>query len=454
MTRSLVRWIAAVTVAVGFLYPASSPAQIKLNISDQPLTTTASLVDQAEDGVQPPQPMPSTESSSDLPTVASIGDSDFCCDNVCDMCCVPRNWITADYLLWWTKGNNLPAMVTTSPAGTPQTDAGVIGAANTAVLFGNGEIDNEDRSGLRLTFGHWADPDGTVGIQATYFSVFDDTGTGDFFAQTTGVIGAGGGSPILARPFFNVDPANTGEDARLVSFPNVVDGSISITSSSEMHSASVLLRQHWRSGCRGRIDLIGGYRYFRLRDGFLVREGLVLTDPAGLLPIGTTLAIEDRFLAENDFHGGDMGFLAEFWNGCWTLELLAKVALGNLHREATISGQTVIDTPPAGGAVVSNGGLLALPTNSGSQTSNDFAALPEFGINVKYEPRRNVAIQAGYTLLLLNDVSRSGELIDRVVNATQLNGGALVGTARPTSQFDNQTDFWAQGLNVGVTFTR
>ena len=38
-------------------------------------------------------------------------------------------------------------------------------------------------------------------------------------------------------------------------------------------------------------------------------------------------------------------------------------------------------------------------------------------------------------------------------NATQLNGGALVGPARPASLFNNQTDFWAQGVNFGVTFT-
>jgi hypothetical protein len=221
-----------------------------------------------------------------------------------------------------------------------------------------------------------------------------------------------------------------------------------------MHSASVLVRQHWRSGSRGRIDLLGGYRFFRLRDGFLVREGLVTTDPLGALPIGTTFAIEDHFLAENDFHGGDLGLIAEFWDQGWSLELLAKVALGNLQRDVSVRGSTVIDVPPAGAGVTTNGGLLALPTNSGNRTANDFAALPEFGVNLRFEPRQNVSLQVGYTLLMLTDVTRSGELIDTSINGTQLAGGALVGPARPANLSGNTTDFWAQGLNFGVTFSR
>ena len=100
------------------------------------------------------------------------------------------------------------------------------------------------------------------------------------------------------------------------------------------------------------------------------------------------------------------------------------------------------------------GGLLALPTNSGTSTADDFAAIPEVGINLRYEPSEWMSIDFGYTFLALNDVTRTGELIDRVVNSTQTDGGALVGAARPTSMFGNQTDFWAQGMNVGLTLHR
>jgi hypothetical protein len=170
--------------------------------------------------------------------------------------------------------------------------------------------------------------------------------------------------------------------------------------------------------------------------------------------VGVTFEIEDHFRAENDFHGGDLGFVAEFWHCGWSLEILAKVALGNLRRSADISGFAV-RTDPGGAPVTTEGGLLAQPTNIGHRTTNDFAALPEFGVNMKFEASRNLTFNVGYTLLMLNDVARTGELIDPLVNSSQRFGGPLTGPANPTSQLShNETDFWAQGLNFGFTYTR
>src|SRR5580704_1335431 len=38
-----------------------------------------------------------------------------------------RGWVDAEYLLWWMRGQTVPALVTTSPAGTPMSSAGVLG---------------------------------------------------------------------------------------------------------------------------------------------------------------------------------------------------------------------------------------------------------------------------------------------------------------------------------------
>ena len=38
----------------------------------------------------------------------------------------PRVWGRVEYLLWFSDGRNLPALATTSPAGTPQNQAGVL----------------------------------------------------------------------------------------------------------------------------------------------------------------------------------------------------------------------------------------------------------------------------------------------------------------------------------------
>jgi hypothetical protein len=55
-------------------------------------------------------------------------------------------------------------------------------------------------------------------------------------------------------------------------------------------------------------------------------------------------------------------------------------------------------------------------------------------------------------VLYLDDVVRPGTQIDRVVNATQIGGGALVGPARPAFGF-NSTDVWLYGANFGIEAT-
>lgn len=371
---------------------------------------------------------------------------------------VPRYWVRGEYLYWWTKGNDLPALATSSPAGTPQADAGVLGRPGTQVLYGNDAIDDEGRSGLRIAGGWWLDDSQCTALEVDYFSVFDDPNTGDFTAATTGAFGSG--SPIIARPFY--DSSLNASNSQLVSFPNLVDGQIDVTSSSELHSVAVSLRRNFRQGCRGRIDLIGGYRYFRFREGLEIREQLVSTNPGGLIQQGTTFDLYDRFEVENDFHGGDIGLLTELYHGAWTFEALAKVALGNIHRTVNVDGATARTTPPPGSTTATDpGGLLALPSNMGQQTANDFAALPEFGIHATYRWSDCLSFRFGYSLVMLTDVARTGEQIDSVVDSSQLPGGSpqaqnpgAPGAVRPASLVDNVTDFWVQGISLGVVLER
>ena len=66
-------------------------------------------------------------------------------------------WVALDYLFWWTRGMSLPPLVTTSPAGTPLPDAGVLGEPATTVLFGDEQVSDELRSGFRFETGIWLD---------------------------------------------------------------------------------------------------------------------------------------------------------------------------------------------------------------------------------------------------------------------------------------------------------
>ncbi|MCA9199315.1 MAG: BBP7 family outer membrane beta-barrel protein, partial [Planctomycetales bacterium] len=55
-------------------------------------------------------------------------------------------WARAEYLLWWTKGMNVPPLVTTSPGTALPQNAGVLGQ-DTSVLYGDGDILDNARNG-------------------------------------------------------------------------------------------------------------------------------------------------------------------------------------------------------------------------------------------------------------------------------------------------------------------
>ena len=125
-------------------------------------------------------------------------------------------WAEADYLAWSVTGDKLPALVTTSPVGTPLGVVGVLGQPTTTVLFGNSSVNNDWRSGGRITAGYWFDPQRSRGIEASFFGL-ENLSTG--FATDTNA------NPILARPFTN---ALTGfPDALIAGFPGLATGSAS-----------------------------------------------------------------------------------------------------------------------------------------------------------------------------------------------------------------------------------
>src|SRR5437899_8525182 len=66
-----------------------------------------------------------------------------------------RFWVSADYARAWLKARPLPALATTSPPGTGQTAAGVLGMIGTTTLLGDVPITQEARSMGRLDFGSW-----------------------------------------------------------------------------------------------------------------------------------------------------------------------------------------------------------------------------------------------------------------------------------------------------------
>lgn len=365
-----------------------------------------------------------------------------------------RLWLRGQYLVWWTKGNPLPALVSTSPPGTLWADAGVPETPGYEVVFGDQSIADEDRGGGWITLGYWLDDRRTVGLQADWFLVGNDKST-ESFAM------ASAGTPILARPFYDVTFGQP--DAALFAYPGLVEGALDVSTSSELNSGSVLLRKNWRSGSRGRIDLLGGYRHFCYREDLTLADNRKTLAPVGVCRAGTTLDSFDRFTTENDFDGGEFGLAAEFHRASWSLNLTGKVALGRVRQQLSIDGLTEIVIPAGEGqpeqAFVHDGGLFSQPTNLDHYRRSEFAVLPELDVNLEYHVTERFSLILGYTVVCLNRVLRTGDQIDTAVNSTQRAdfdqpaGGLLVGPSRPIAPL-RDTAFWAQGISLGVQLAR
>ena len=348
-------------------------------------------------------------------------------------------WIGAEYLLWSAKGDKLPPLVTTSPPGTPLVQAGVLGAPGTTVLFGNDRVNDGWRSGARVSAGYWFDPRRTTGIEASFF-ILDRSATN--FAASSG------GTPILAQPF--VDASTGLQQATLIAFPGLSSGSVAISDTSRLLGAGAVYRTEFCKTCAfGSVSGLIGYRFLRLRDN-LAMNSTIVSLGGGAIPAGTMITTTDQFDTTNSFHGLDLGLSGEVANGPWKLMWLAKVAVGGTFADVDINGATTVASP-GGGVVTGAGGFYALPTNMGRHSSNRFAVAPELGANVSYQINSNLRAFAGYSFLYWTGLVRPGGAIDSTINPSQIGGLPLVGPARPQTQF-NTTDYWVQGVNVGLAY--
>lgn len=386
-----------------------------------------------------------------------------------DSSCGPPSqfWMRFDYLLWWTSGSRLPPLVTTSPADQPP---GVLGDPDTQILFGDSRVNRDGRSNFRATMGYWFDCTHRFGFEGDYF----DLGT-----ESTQYSNTSTGDPVLMRPFFNASQAYIPSVQRIAYPVGVVPGlgevgSVNVNARDHFTSSGAALRYNlfYRSdscetesiGCGDagrydvarvrsfRLDLTSGYRYYRLGDSVQINERIISTSPSppSLITPGTVFELSDRFWADNEFNGGELGLIAQIHRGRWSFEFLAKMAIGGNRQTVMINGQTDI-TVPGNPTITHDGGLLAMPSNSGTFRGSSLVVIPQFGGEIGFRVSDRLRAYVGYNLLLWAHVGRASDQIDLNVNLTQVNSQTRVGPADPAFVF-RETNFWAQGLNVGCEF--
>ncbi len=387
---------------------------------------------------------------SELPMVSDVGCSVGCASGACDekasrgcarnchcLRCRQDNLLaqsfgSLEYMHWYNKGISLPPLVTSNIGAIPlQADAGVFGLPTTSVLFGNDQIDDNRQSAGRLMFGRWMDDSCNLALGAKLYAV--EGGAVNFTTTSTG-------NPVIGRPFFNTDPTVNREDALLVAYPGLTTGTVSVTAENDIIGAEIFGRSLLDVGNNYRLDLVGGYQFTRI-DSDLAMSSLHSTGVA-------TFAFNDLFNVENQFHAGSVGFYGETYRECWTFSALGKIAVGNMRQTVNIEGN---NTVTAGGAVTTNGGLYAQPTNIGAYERDLLVWAPEANLKMSCAVTKQLSVSVGYTFLYFTRVAFAGDQIDRNVNATQLSGGAVVGPAQPAFNF-RDTDFWIQTIDLGLSW--
>jgi hypothetical protein len=353
-----------------------------------------------------------------------------------------------EYLFWSIKDANLPVLLVAGPAGTVDTSDGNLNG--TTPVIGGGSIGNDWRSGFRVNAGMWWNECQNWGIDGSYF----------FLAkQSQSFAAASNGNPELGRPYF--DPVGTpipplagpGQYAEIVARAGVA-GVFNATVSNTLWGADLNVRKGLLLGCCGnwRVDMLSGFRYLNFEEKLTINE--ISTATTGTVPM--TGILQDNFGVKNQFYGGQTGLVGEYRRGPWSVDGFVKVALGNTIQTVNVSGaQTLlVNGAPAASA---NSGLLAQGTNSGHFTNNAFSVVPEVGINLGWQATQHIKLYAGYNFLYWTNVLRAGDQVDPVLNVPSRPGPLLLqrqpaNPARPATLF-NDTDFWAQGVNVGVQFT-
>jgi hypothetical protein len=361
--------------------------------------------------------------------------------------------VTADYLIWWLRrGPAAVPLVTTGPVvtGDPITSSGPVGNPGTVPLFGDSGLDYGTLSGSRCTF-DFGLPAGGPGVQVSGF-VLERGAVGLSAASDAG------GSPILARPIFDV--LDQVSSAALVSYPDALAGGIAVASRSRLWGLeSSLTGPSWGDE-RRHARLLAGVRYLDLLESLdIAQRSTVLLPDSGffngfVLNSGDTLVLGDAFRTRNQFYGAQLGVEGEWGAGRWVVAGQAKVALGAVHEVVEVQGSSALIAAGAPGiGDVARGGVLALDTNIGRSREDRFAVLPEISVKAGYRVTSRLMATVGYTFLYLSDVVRPGSQIDPGVNVGHAPSSEAFGLfpdpRRPAPLF-NHSQFWAQGVSLGL----
>lgn len=404
----------------------------------------------------PPPPPPSPP-----PFQLPVQDCGACAPSACcmerDIGCATRGMFTADaeYVFWFVGRSRISsALEATNEL-----------RFNSAILDHLTDTAHDSRTpipGGRFSVGYWQAVEnpwvvGGIrewGVEATAFFVGERSFSKDIST-----------APDLVRPFYNVNQNR--EDEFIVAAPGLASGRIVTSARADLWGAEV---NGWKNlthdspGTTFSIDILAGFRYLDLNQDLEVDSASVFRDTitAPFLRFasfaGNTLQVTDSFSTRNRFYGGQVGVSGKLWaEPCLLFEGSLKLAVGETQQDLDIGGHQ-IRTLANGTVIASNGGVLALPSNSGSYRINRFGQIPEASAKITVPVTSCFTVSIGFNALYWSRILRPGLQIDREVDITQLPNFPHSPTVTPTglgvpSVPFTQASLKLFGFTLGTEFT-
>jgi Putative beta barrel porin-7 (BBP7) len=379
-----------------------------------------------------------------------FGDLESHFDGTCDR--LNGNVFVAevDYLFWALRNANIPV---------PLASTNAVGVSGTQILIGQHDLNYYRRpnSGLRVSLQYWQqdplpeldwDKPRTIGVEANYLLL-----------GQRGIAERNDTASTLIRPFFSVNSQS--ETGIVVAAPGIATGGVTASANYGLWGGELNL---WKNifyeypGKTVRLDFLAGFRYLDLGEDLSLTSLTQFTQtPGGVFTpfAGNQILANDLFHTRDQFYGAQIGAVAKFFLEVLDVNLAGKIAFGGNAEQVLIEGfqQRTL----ANGTVLSSpGGVLAVSSNMGRHHHTEFSVVPEFDATASYVICRHASLVAGYQFIYWSRVIRPGDQIDRGIDVTRIPnfpipGVAPSGVARPTVPL-RQTDFWAQGLTVGLQF--
>lgn len=367
---------------------------------------------------------------------------------------------SVDYLNWSVKDAPLRIpLISTGPAANLNGD---LLNSNSVILYGApqapGAGGNDSQafpnlSGARLTLGYRIDPATGLGLEASGFGL-ESKDAGIHVSGTGGSAGVGNG---LRVPLFNTTPYFTGgpidftpsENGLPIFLPGIIGGSAMVNNRLSFWGFDVGATYDLLRGPNYVVTGLGGVRYLDLSESFDLLDTFYGTSGPF---VGQSGVVGDHFGTRNRFVGPMLGVRGTMSWGPISLTATGRVSFGPVTQDLNVSGRFT-----ATNFFVSSGnqGIFAQPSNSGQRSSTAFAVNPEFQVKLGYDLTPNIRLTVGYDFLYLSNVIRPGDQLDRNIPKGQvfMQGGqnTATSTTQPSNLF-RTTDFYAQGLNAGITF--